>query len=213
MIRNARRLTASTDVEHGPVWSPDGQYIAYVTWNDEQGGHIYRVRADGSGQPERLTPVAAFFDKLAYSRDGSRIVAVRGNKMHRMRTLEDFGNHSGAAELEYVWMPAAGGAPMRIAWVAGGATEQGRNQPHVGPDPERVYVWAESEGLLSMRFDGTGIKPVVKVTAPSPGGQGSSMPDEVVLSPDGRRALVRANRNVFMITVPPVGGAVPTISV
>jgi Tol biopolymer transport system component len=216
MIRNARRLTTGTDVEHGPVWSPDGQYIAYVTWNDEQGGHIYRVRADGSGQPERLTPVAAFFDKLAYSRDGARIVAVRGNKMHRMRTLEDFGNHSGAAELEYVWMPAAGGAPARIAWVAGGATEQGRNQPHVGPDPERVYVWAESEGLLSMRYDGTDIKPVVKVTAPSPGGQGgggSTTPDEVVLAPDGKRALVRANRNVFMITVPPVGGAVPTISV
>src|SRR5206468_81258 len=58
-IRNARRLTSSTDVEHGPVWSPDGQYVAYVTWNDDDGGRIYRVRADGSGQPERLTPVAA----------------------------------------------------------------------------------------------------------------------------------------------------------
>ena len=212
-IRNARRLTTGTDVEHGPVWSPDGQYIAYVTWNDDEGGHIHRVRTNGSGAPERLTRVAAFFDKLTYSRDGSRIVAVRGSKMHRMRTLEDFGNHGGSAELEYVWMPAAGGAPTRIAWVASGATQQGRNTPHVGPDPERVYVWSGSEGLLSMRFDGTDIKPVVKVTAPSVGGQGGApMPDEVVLSPDGKRALVRANRNVFMITVPPIGGGVPTVS-
>ena len=216
-IRNARRLTAGTDVEHGPAWSPDGQFIAYVTWNDDDGGRIYRVRADGSGQPERLTPVAAFYDKLTYSRDGSRLIGVRGSKMHRLRTLEDFGDHSGSAELEYIWLPAAGGAATRIAWVAGGSTEQGREAPHVGPDPDRVYVWAGSEGLLSMRYDGSDVKPIVKVTAPAPpplpGAQGPPpTPDEVILSPDGRRALVRANRNVYMVTVPPVRGVVPTIS-
>jgi imidazolonepropionase-like amidohydrolase/Tol biopolymer transport system component len=213
-IRNARRLTTGTDVEHGPVWSPDGQFIAYVTWNDDDGGRIYRVRADGSGQPERLTPVAAFYDKLTYSRDGSRLIAVRGSKMHRLRTLEDFGNHSGSAELEYVWLPATGGTVTRIAWVAGGSTQEGREAPHVGPDADRVYVWAGADGLLSMRYDGTDIKTIVKVTAPStPGGQGPPpRPDEVILSPDGKRALVRANRNVYMITVPPVGGVVPTVS-
>jgi Tol biopolymer transport system component len=217
-IRNARRLTTGTDVEHGPVWSPDGQFIAYVTWNDDDGGRVYRVRADGSGQPERLTPVAAFYDKLTYSRDGSRLIGVRGSKMHRLRTLEDFGDHSGSAELEYVWLPAAGGTVTRIAWVAGGATEQGREAPHVGPDADRVYVWAGSEGLLSMRYDGSDIKPIVKVTAPAPPPLPGAppgpppSPDEVILSPDGKRALVRANRNVYMVTVPPVRGVVPTIS-
>ncbi|HET9369032.1 MAG TPA: amidohydrolase family protein [Vicinamibacterales bacterium] len=212
-IRNARRLTTSTDVEHAPVWSPDGQFIAYVTWNDETGGDIYRVRADGGGAPQKLTPTSAFYDKLAFSRDGSRLIAVRGSKMHRMRTLEDFGNHSNAAELEYVWLPAAGGAPTTITWVGNGETEQGRNAPHVGPDPERIYVWAGSEGLLSIRFDGTDIKTVVKVTAPPTGGQGGPpTPDEVVLAPDGKHALVRANRNVFLITVPPIGGNAPTVS-
>ena len=212
-IRNATRLTSSDDVEHAPVWSPDGRFIAYVTWNDETGGDIYRVRADGTGQPERLTPTSAFFDKIAYSADGTRLIAVRGSKMHRLRTLEDFGSHSGAAELEYVWLPATGGEPTRITWVGNGATEQGRNAPHIGPDPDRIYVWADAEGLLSMRYDGTDVKTVVKVTAPSTGGQGRlPTPDEVLLSPDGRRALVRANRNVFMITVPPVGGEAPTVS-
>lgn len=217
-IRNARRLTASTDVEHGPVWSPDGQFIAYVTWNDEEGGRVWRVRADGSAPPERLTETTAFYDRLSYSSDGSRLIGVRGSKMHRMRTLEDFGDHSGAAELEYVWLPATGGSVTRIAWAAGGSTEQGRETPHAGPDPNRVYVWAGSEGLLSMRYDGTDMKPLVKVTAPAPPPQpGASpgpppTPDEVVLSPDGKRALVRANRNVYMITVPPVSGTAPTVS-
>ncbi|WP_291984898.1 amidohydrolase family protein [Luteitalea sp.] len=217
-IRNARRLTDGTDVEHGPVWSPDGQFIAYVTWNDEDGGHIRRVRADGSGQPERLTSATAFYDRIAHTKDGSRIIGVRGSKMHRLRTLEDFGNHSGAAELEYVWLPANGGAVTRIAWAGGGSTQEGREAPHVGPDPDRIYVWAGAEGLLSMRYDGTDITTVVKVTAPAPPRPADAppgpppTPDEVLLSPDGTRALVRANRNVYMITVPPVSGNAPTVS-
>ena len=213
-IRDARRLTTSSDVEHGPVWSPDGRHVAYVTWNDSTGGNIWRVRADGQAQPERLTPTPAFFDRVAYTGDGTRILAVRGSRMHRMRTLEDFGSHSAAAELEYVWLPAEGGEPTRIAWVGRGTTQQGRNAPHPGPDPDRVYVWAGSEGVLSMRYDGTDVRAVVKVTAPSRGGPGAGgAPDEVVLSPDGKRAIVRANRNVYMITVPPAGGQAPTVSV
>jgi len=211
VLRNARRLTSTTDVEHAPAWSPDGEFIAYVTWNDSVGGEIWRVTPDGD-DPELLSPRPAFFDKLAYSADGERILAVQGSKMHRMRTLEDFGNHTAASELEYVWMPADGGETTRITWVGSGATQQGRNAPHIGPDPDRVYVWAGREGLLSMRYDGTDVRTVVKVTAPS-AGQGPGTPEEVVLSPDGKRALVRVNRNVFLVTVPPVGGQAPTVSV
>lgn len=214
VIRDAERLTDSDDVEHAPTWSPDGRWIGYVTWNDSVGGSIWRVRSDGSAPPELLTPRPAFYDKLAWTLDGERLLAVRGSKMHRMRTLEDFGSHGAAAELEYVWLPAEGGEPSRITWVGGGTTQEGRNQPHSGPDPDRVYVWAGRDGLLSMRFDGTDVRTVVNVTAPSPGGPGSSAtPDEVILSPDGDRAVVRANRNVYLITVPMVGGAAPTVSV
>ncbi len=213
VLRDARRLTESTDVEHAPVWSPDGRYLAYVTWNDSVGGDIWRVASNG-GSPERLTTQSAFYDKLAYNGDGSRLLAVQGSKMHRMRTLEDFGSHSAAAELEYVWLPSDGGTTERITYVGSGTTQQGRNAPHAGPDPERVYVWAGREGLLSMRYDGTDIRRELRVTAPSRGGPGSApSPDEVVLSPDGQRAMVRANRNVYLITVPPVGGEAPTVSI
>jgi Tol biopolymer transport system component len=220
-IRNARRLTTSNVVEHAPVWSPDGRFVAYVTWSDSAGGDIFRVRSDGSGQPERLTRASAFYDKLAYSRDGSRLIAVRGSKMHRMRMLEDFGSHGAAAELEYVWLPSQGGDVQRITWIGGSATQQGRNVPHFGPDSTRVYVWAGSEGLVSMRYDGTDRRVVVRVTGPPPPPppvppptpQPPPPPDEVVLSPDGTRALVRAERNVYLITVPPVGGQAPTVSV
>jgi len=69
-----------------------------------------------------------------------------------------------------------------------------------------------------MRFDGTDVKTIVKVIGPpSPGFFSTTInnppPDEVILSPDGTRALVYASRNVYLITVPPVGGEAPTVAV
>lgn len=221
-VRNPRRLTRGGMVEHAPVWSPDGRHIAYVTWTDTAGGNIYRVRADGSGQPERLTRAAAYYDKIAYAKDGTRITAVRGSRLSRMRNFEDFGNLSNAAELEYVWLPAQGGDATRITWVGGGQSQEGRNVPHVGPDSARMYVWAGSEGLVSMRFDGTDRKVVVRVNGPPPPANplppGATpppppAPDEVLLSPDGKRALVHADNNVYLIAVPPVAGQASAVSV
>ncbi|NOT08923.1 MAG: hypothetical protein HOP28_12060, partial [Gemmatimonadales bacterium] len=220
-VRNPRKLTAGGVVEHAPVWSPDGRFIAYVTWSDTAGGNIYRVRPDGAARAERLTRAAAYYDKIAYTKDGTRLMAVRGSRYSRMRQFEDFGNVNNA-ELEYVWLPAEGGEATRIAWAGSGQSQQGRNVPHVGPDSARLYVWAGNEGLVSMRFDGTDRKVVVRVAGPplpaQPLAPGATpppppSPDEVLLSPDGKRALVLANNNVFLITVPPVVGQAPAVAV
>jgi len=220
-ITNPRKMTPGGMVEHSPIWSPDGRYIAYVTWTDTAGGNVYRVSASG-GAPEKLTRAAAYYDKIAYTRDGSRIMAVHGSRQQRMRNFEDFGSLGAGAELEYVSIPAAGGDATRITWIGAGASQEGRNVPHIGPDSSRIYVWAGTEGLVSMRFDGTDRKVVVRVAGPPPPAQplppGATPqppppPDEVVLSPDGRRALVHADNNVYLITVPPVVGQAPAVSV
>ena len=66
-----RRLTALDSVEAQPAWSPDGVWIAFVTWSPD-GGHLYKARADGSAPPVRLSTRPAIFQRPAWSPDGER---------------------------------------------------------------------------------------------------------------------------------------------
>src|SRR6267378_3552080 len=79
-----RRLTTDSVHEQVPTWSPDGQWIAYVTWTD-QGGHVQKIRADSRGKGQRLTPEPAFYDHPVWSPDGQRIVAIKGPRAARPR--------------------------------------------------------------------------------------------------------------------------------
>jgi hypothetical protein len=73
-----------------------------------------------------------------------------------------------------------------------------------------------------MRFDGTDRRIVVRVAGPPPPANPlppgvtpppPPSPDEVLLSPSGKHALVLANQNVYLITVPPVVGQAPAVAV
>ena len=199
------RLTTTTGIgEFAPDWSPDGRYIAYVTWAEQGGGDVYRVRADGQGKPERLTAVSAFYDKLAYTPDGKRIVVVRGPREQRRDRDELGGNNAEAAGLELVSLPATGGAATTITMV----TRYG--QPHFGPDSTRVYIYEPAEGLVSMRLDGTDRRQILHASlVEGAGGRGGNagQTNEVLLSPDGERALVQAETNLYLINAVPMTGA------
>ncbi|MDB4912538.1 MAG: WD40-like beta Propeller containing protein, partial [Gemmatimonadetes bacterium] len=202
-----RRLTTSTDMgEFSPAWSPDNRYVSYVTWNEQAGGDVYRVHADGSGKPERLTTQPAYYDKLVYSPDGRKLVVARGPREQRRDRDELESNSAEAAGVELVWLPAAGGAATVITPV----TRYG--QPHFGPDTNRVYMWEPPEGLVSMRYDGTDRQAHLRIgAAPAAGGGGGggNAADEVLISPDGDRALVQAGTNVYVVSSVPMLGANP----
>ena len=73
-----RPLTSAepTAFQLTPDWSPDGRWIAFVTWQDEVGGHLWRVRSEG-GQPERLTRVPGSYLNPSWAADGLSIVVSR----------------------------------------------------------------------------------------------------------------------------------------
>ena len=199
-----RRLTGNTGVqgEHSPVWSPDGRHVAYITWTEE-GGDVYRVRTDAKGKPERLSRATAYYTDLNYTPDGTKLVMSRGPRQPRIEEGFVYGR-------ELVWISANGGEATVV-------TPLGNNGwPHFTRSSDRIYLYDYRDGLLSMRWDGTDRKSLLKVTGYADARQASPQPtpaDEILISPDGDRALVQSDNNVYVVTIPLVGGPTPTVSV
>lgn len=194
-----RRLTSGNAHEYQPAWSPDSQWVAYVTWSKD-GGQIWKARADGSGSPQQLTAASAFYRDPSWNRDGTRIVALRSPKQARLEPETDFGP---AAGLDVIWLPAAGGEPKLVA------PARGVGHPHVGPDPERIYVHS-AQGLISFRYDGTDRKTHMKVVSKNPRGGPEPVPaDEVQISPDGQWVMAHAATQLYLIPLSQVGTPEP----
>lgn len=193
--------------EYKPAWSPDGQWLAYVTWNSSGEGHLYKTRADGSGSPQKLTRISAFYTDPVFSRDGTRIVARRGNAWMRSQTESEFGGLRLALDL--VWLPSRGGEASLIV------PARGLGNPHFGPEDDRVYFYSGA-GLISMRYDGTDRRTHLRVTGrPAPGQPQAPPAGNAQISPDGNYAFARLNTNagnyLFVTMVPRVGGEAPSI--
>ncbi len=200
----ARRLTASDDWEFKPTWSPDGQWIAYVTWSTS-GGQIWKMRADGSGQPQRLTSVPAFYSDVTFSPDGTRIVGLRGNGFLRQQSFSEFGGLR--IPLDLVWLPASGGAVETIV------PARGLGFPHFTAEADRIFVYSDA-GLISLRYDGTDRRTHVRVTGPGRGGGGTPpAADAVLMRPDGKWALASVNNQLWVVAVPPYTGTAASVSV
>ena len=189
-----KRLTDATAGEHWPAWSPDGRSIAFVTWSDSEGGDIYRIAADGTGPARRLTARSAYYDRVSFTPDGSRLVFVRGRKQARIEGETD--------TLQLAWMPSDGGEITTVA-----PTSAGMTRPHFGPDSSRIFLFTAADGLFSVRFDGTDRRSTVKF-----GSGPAETVSMAVLSPKGDRAVALLRNQVYLVTVPMAGDA-PTIAI
>ncbi len=190
------------DRGYQPAWSPDGQWIAYVTWTVD-GGHIWKARADGHGAAQQLTKVAEYYREPVWTPDGTKIVALRTTRQARVERVDEWGGPPINSEL--FWIPANGGAATMIL------PARGARKPHFGPEKDRIYLHT-SQGLISLRFDGTDRRNHVRVVGKSRGTEPAPA-EEVRIGPDGTRALARVNGQLWYLHVPVVGGEAPQVNV
>ncbi|MDE0357349.1 MAG: amidohydrolase family protein [Gammaproteobacteria bacterium] len=186
-----------------PAWSPDGETIAAVSWLEPGGGHLWTVPAD-DGDARRLSQAPHYVQAPVWSPDGNRIVVLRAAVRSRLPGA------GGGSQTDVVWYGSgATGAPTVVAEALG------RSQPHFRADqPDRIYMHAGARGLVSLRWDGTDEKEHLKVTGFSANRGGPpANASSIRMSPAGGRALARVGNDLYLLTVPQVGGEAPTISV
>jgi Tol biopolymer transport system component/imidazolonepropionase-like amidohydrolase len=216
-----RRLTNSIHTEAMPIWSPDGSHIAYVTWEGKE-GHIYKIAATGTAQPLKLTTAGGTYSDLAWDEKTNRIVFTAGAARAFQEATGPFA--FGATD-NLLWIDANGGESHPIMPASG------RSNPHFTKASDRIYLYHNEKGLVSIRWDGTDEKQHLKVTGittyPVFGNhehcllqafeteptQQPSSPEFITLAPEGNQAIALINNDIYVVTVPKVGGEVPTISV
>lgn len=202
-----KRLTKGDAWEFMPVWSPDGRWIAYVTWSMDGGGHIWKIRSNGRGRPRQLTEHAAFYTDLTFSPDGEQIVAMRGNEYQRHQTFSEFTGLG--VPLDLISLPADGGDISVIASANGART------PHFSADPGRIYLYS-GDALISLRFDGSDKREHLIVELPRGSRNFSDdapKAEDVRISPDGTHALAFGIKQLWAMPIPQIGGATPKVSV
>lgn len=195
-----QELSSNLDaVKAFPQWSPDGDWIAFSTWNPEQGGHIYRARSSGRGDAQRLTEEPGIYQQIAWSKTQDRIVAVRGDKRVY---LESPGPFVPFAADELIWIPSDGGSINFIASTGG------RSNPHFTKESDRIYLHHSQRGLLSIRYDGTDERRHVQITGQRPPGADQPTRASIIKkAPEGDQALAQVGNDIYTVTVPRAGSA------
>lgn len=202
-----RRLTPAgfEPFEYAPAWSPDGQSIAFTSWVDSIGGHLYRIPAAG-GAPRQLTQEPGEYIHPAWNPDGSELVLARGAGESR---------HGRGVVWNAFWdivrVPAAGGPATLVTRVTSSpdgtspsAFNNIRNQivrPAYGPEGRIFYphLTIAASGLeatfYSIRPDGLDRR--AHFTFP--------YADEIVTSPDGKWIAFQESDNVYVTPFPYAG--------
>lgn len=186
-----RRLTRTARPrEFMPAWSPDGRWIAYITW-DEHGGHLWKAAVDGREAPVRLTATPAWYSDPAWTPEGDSIVAIAA-------TLGAARLVTTAVPAEMRLSPPPDARVVIVSAATGGERtilpSDGLRLPHFAAG--RLHLTSPAAGLVSVRRDGTARRR--EATLARAHGRGY-----LLRSPDGRQVLAQVERRLLQFSMPP----------
>ncbi len=202
-VGRPRRLTTDNASlparEYAPAFSPDGRSLAYVTWDDSEGGHVWRAALAGGG-PQRLTVAPGHYANPSWSPKGDRLAIMRGSGL-------EFRGQQPEEEtfFEIRWLDANGGETNLVTTV-GNSTASMRFHPQAfwSPDGTRIYYRKPVEqtkptdpihnDLVSVRLDGTDRKTHLRLPAV----------DDMAPSPDGQWVAFTSRDTVFVTALPSI---------
>lgn len=146
-----RKLTEGS-LDYDPVWSPDGQWIAFTSERDGS-ADLYRMHPDGSGL-ERLTDDPAYDDQAAFAPDGGRIafVSTRADGRANLWVLD-------VRTRQVTALTSGAGGDFRPAWSPDGkwiafSSDRGSSMAFAKGRWEHLHF----VDLYLVRPDGSGLK-------------------------------------------------------
>ena len=179
-----RRLTRDNGdhFEAYPSYSRDGEFVVFVTWDDEKLGSIRKVRARG-GRSTAMTKVPGHYITPTVSPDGKWVVfeRVSAGRMTAPEWSDDPGIYK---------VPAAGGDYELV-------TRDG-SDPHFAASSDRVYLnrYADSmRKLVSVNLDGLDAREHASSTHAT----------EMKISPTGGYVAFREYHHIFAAVLPRSG--------
>ena len=130
------RVTSGAGVESYPVWTPDEKGLIFSSQTASV-GNLYRQRADGSGEPERLTDSPNLQQPTAVSPDGSMLVFMevnaKGDYDLMQMTLD--GDHTVSPLVRTPFVERNGVISPDGHWLVYEANNSGRFEIYVSPYP------------------------------------------------------------------------------
>jgi Tol biopolymer transport system component/imidazolonepropionase-like amidohydrolase len=216
-----KRISNHSFTEAMPAWSPDGSQLAWVSW-ENNGGHLYKMNLKTAGaKPVRLTSTSALYTEPAWSYKGNKIVFMIGASQFFQ---DEEGPNSFSSQENIGWISGDGGSITIIDKA------KGKGNPHFVKSDDRIYLYHNQKGLVSMRWDGTDEKAHLKVTGIMTYGttfeehcmmvESEREPQRepanaqvIQMAPEGDRALAQINNEIYVVTVPKIGADAPKISV
>ena len=199
-VGQPRRLTqndASLPArEYAPAFSPDGRSIAYVTWTDSEGGHVWRAPTSG-GAPQQLTRSPGHYANPSWSPKGDRLAVVRGSGLEFRGQQPEEENF-----FEIRWLEATGGDTSLVTTVETANSMRFHPQAFWTADGTRLIYRKPVEqekptdplhnDLVSIRLDGTDRKTHLRLPAV----------DDIAPSPDGQWVAFTSRDNVYVTAFP-----------